>query len=127
MSTPSSTTIVRVYDHDAAFPEAAYRVLVDRLWPRGVAKADLHYDAWPKNVTPSPELRKWYGHDPDRWKEFRRRYRAELATGDAADALREILDASDGRPLVLLTAVKAVEQSAAEVLVEVIGQGDPAH
>jgi uncharacterized protein YeaO (DUF488 family) len=55
-----------------------YRVLVDRLWPRGVSKAALRLDAWEKEVAPSPALRKWFGHDPERWAEFKKRYRAEL-------------------------------------------------
>ena len=55
------------------------RILVDRLWPRGVSKAEARLDEWIKEVAPSTELRKWFGHDPERWAEFRRRYRAELA------------------------------------------------
>lgn len=61
-------------------------ILVDRLWPRGIAKRDLHYDHWFKDVAPSPELRQWWGHDPDTFDEFARRYRAELDAADAADA-----------------------------------------
>jgi uncharacterized protein YeaO (DUF488 family) len=55
-----------------------YRVLVDRVWPRGVSKADLDLDAWQKEIAPSSRLRKWFGHDPERWKEFQKRYFAEL-------------------------------------------------
>lgn len=55
------------------------RVLVDRLWPRGVSKIDASLDEWMKDVAPSAELRKWFGHDPERWQEFARRYRAELS------------------------------------------------
>ena len=55
------------------------RILVDRLWPRGVSKAKARLDEWFKEIAPSAELRTWFGHDPDRWDEFRRRYRAELA------------------------------------------------
>lgn len=117
--------IVRVYDHDAKVPEHAYRVLVDRLWPRGVAKADLEYDAWPKAVTPSTDLRKWYGHEPDRWEEFRRRYRDELMVDPAASALAEVVTSAGRHRIVLLTAVKAVDRSAAEVLAEVLSGDDP--
>ena len=60
-------------------PEDGVRVLVDRLWPRGVRKADAAIDRWAKEVAPSTELRRWFGHDPNRWREFRHRYRAELS------------------------------------------------
>lgn len=68
-----------------------YRVLVDRVWPRGVSKADIEIDEWAKEIAPSDGLRKWFGHDPERWDEFRRRYRDEL---DGAD---ELLDGLVGR------------------------------
>ena len=61
-------------------PEDGTRVLVDRLWPRGVRKAEAVIDCWLKEIAPSSELRRWFGHDPSRWKEFRRRYRAELSS-----------------------------------------------
>jgi len=65
-----------------------YRVLIDRLWPRGVSKARAHLDAWEKDIAPSAELRKWYGHNPAKWKEFQMRYRRELR----APAAKAILD-----------------------------------
>jgi uncharacterized protein YeaO (DUF488 family) len=68
--------IKRAYDEPAA--DDGTRVLVDRLWPRGLAKDKARIDFWAKEVTPSDALRKWYGHDPDKWQEFRRRYFAEL-------------------------------------------------
>lgn len=68
-----------------------YRVLVDRVWPRGVSKDDIGIDEWAKEIAPSDELRKWFGHDPERWDEFERRYRAEL--DDLDDAAGEALDA----------------------------------
>jgi uncharacterized protein YeaO (DUF488 family) len=64
-------------------PEDGVRVLVDRLWPRGVRKADAAIDRWTKEVAPSTELRRWFGHDPSRWEEFRHRYRAELSHNTA--------------------------------------------
>jgi uncharacterized protein YeaO (DUF488 family) len=64
--------------YDAAEATDGHRVLVERLWPRGVTKAKLRLDEWNKDVAPSPELRKWFGHDPERWPEFRRRYFTEL-------------------------------------------------
>ena len=66
------------------------RILVDRLWPRGLSKADAKIDNWPKNIAPSTELRKWFGHDPDRWYEFKRRYFAELES--KSDTVRALLD-----------------------------------
>jgi len=68
--------IKRVYDE--AECSDGFRVLVDRLWPRGLPKADAKVDLWVKQAAPSPELRKWFGHDPAKWTEFRRRYLAEL-------------------------------------------------
>lgn len=67
----------------AASPDDGLRILVERLWPRGISKQNAGIDLWLKDLAPSTELRRWYGHDPDRWPEFRRRYRAELeALGD---------------------------------------------
>jgi len=78
----------RVYDE--ASPEDGTRVLVDRLWPRGVSKEEASLDDWIKDVAPSNDLRKWYDHDPNRWSEFCRRYHAELDEKDeVVDDLRE--------------------------------------
>jgi len=68
--------IRRIYDE--AGPEDGTRILVDRLWPRGLSKEAAKVDQWARSISPSNELRKWYGHDPEKWKEFRRRYGAEL-------------------------------------------------
>ena len=68
-----------------------YRILVDRLWPRGISKEKAQIDLWLKSVAPSNELRKWFGHDPDRFAEFSERYRAELTTSGALDELRTVL------------------------------------
>lgn len=78
------------------------RLLVERLWPRGVKKSELHADAWIKDVAPSAELRTWYGHRPERWPEFRRRYQRELRTNEAAWA--PILAAAKRRTVTLLYA-----------------------
>lgn len=64
--------------YDPAEPDDGVRILVDRLWPRGLSKADAALDDWMKEIAPSTELRQWFGHDPERWPEFQRRYRAEL-------------------------------------------------
>ncbi|MEG6502198.1 MULTISPECIES: DUF488 domain-containing protein [unclassified Desulfovibrio] len=77
----------RVYDHD--LPAADMRVLVDRIWPRGIAKAAASWDVWLKDIAPSNELRQWFAHDRAKWKEFEKRYTAEL---DASEApLAELL------------------------------------
>ncbi len=97
------------------------RVLVDRLWPRGLAKGEAPFATWAKEVAPSSELRKWYGHVPERFQEFARRYRTELATSpgcDAIDALRQRARASD---VVLLTATKDLKCSGAAVLQTILG------
>lgn len=95
-------------------------MLVDRVWPRGVAKASLEHDAWCRDVAPSTDLRKWFGHDPDRFAEFRGRYVEELAAEPAASALESLrADAADAG-LTLLTATRDVEISHARVLADVI-------
>lgn len=78
----------RVYEPPT--DEDGLRILVDRLWPRGLKRADAAIDLWLKAIAPSPELRKWFAHDPDKWAEFRRRYRSELtAKADEIATLRE--------------------------------------
>ncbi|MEU6962437.1 DUF488 domain-containing protein [Streptomyces chrestomyceticus] len=110
----------RVYEA----PEAGdgVRVLVDRLWPRGVAKDAARLDEWCKDVAPSKELRTWYGHRAERYEEFAERYRAELAVSPAAEALGRLRDYAAAGPLTLLTATKDVELSHVAVLVEVLGE-----
>lgn len=109
--------IRRIYDGGAGAPDEL-RVLVDRLWPRGVARADAGLDEWMKDVAPSTELRRWYGHDPARFAEFARRYRAELGRPPAAAAVERLRDAARSRPVVLLTATRDVEHSGARVLLD---------
>ncbi|WP_022901749.1 DUF488 domain-containing protein [Humibacter albus] len=82
-----SFTIKRAYE--PASSDDGYRVLVDRLWPRGVSKESAHLDEWEKDVAPSDELRKWFGHDPAKFDEFRTRYLAELEDNPAVSALRQ--------------------------------------
>jgi uncharacterized protein YeaO (DUF488 family) len=106
----------RIYD-DPKGTKAEYRALVDRLWPRGVAKDSVRLDEWAKDAAPSTELRRWYGHDPERFGEFSRRYREELRGQPAAGASGALLDASRNHSaLVLLTATKDVDHSGATVL-----------
>src|SRR3990172_3213316 len=82
--------IKRAYDPPA--PEDGYRVLVDRLWPRGLTKEKLQTDAWLKDLAPSDELRRWFGHDRARWPEFRRRYLQELQGERQQELLRELAE-----------------------------------
>ena len=97
---------------------AGYRVLVDRLWPRGVAKAAARLDEWPRHLAPSAELRKWFGHDPARWDEFRVRYRGELAAqGEELARLRQV---ARRQKLILLYAAKSPDCNHALVLRDVL-------
>ncbi len=112
--------VVRVYEDPGRRPRE-HRVLVDRLWPRGVHKAALDADEWAKEVAPSTELRRWYGHDPARFDEFSRRYRAELEHDPGAPVVERLRAYACGRGrLVLLTATRDVEHSGAAVLTEVL-------
>jgi uncharacterized protein YeaO (DUF488 family) len=81
-------TTKRVYEPYS--PSDGYRVLVDRLWPRGLSKENAHVDLWAREIAPSTELRRWYEHDPAKWAEFQKRYRAELATPQAKATLAEL-------------------------------------
>jgi len=92
------------------------RVLVDRLWPRGVSKERAHLDDWCKDVAPSTELREWYGHIPDRFAEFSRRYLAELQDVDHSPAIDDLKSIAAKGTLTLLTAVKDPDISEAAVL-----------
>ncbi|MEV4596938.1 DUF488 family protein [Amycolatopsis sp. NPDC049253] len=113
--------IARVYDPPG--PDDGARVLVDRVWPRGLAKAKAALDDWCQAVAPSTELRKWYAHDPGRFAEFTRRYRAELtAPGPAADALAALRDRAAQGPLTLLTASRALDISQAAVLAQLLSE-----
>jgi uncharacterized protein YeaO (DUF488 family) len=77
--------------YEPAEPGDGRRVLVDRIWPRGVSKAEAHIDLWLKDVAPSTALRKWFGHEPERWTEFRERYRKELKDNPAVGELRQVM------------------------------------
>ncbi|VVM05389.1 hypothetical protein MAMC_00531 [Methylacidimicrobium cyclopophantes] len=104
--------IRRVYEAPAA--AEGYRVLVDRLWPRGISKEKLSIDSWEKELAPSAELRKWFGHDPSRWEEFSRRYRQELLP--KTDRLKELLRSAGSRGLTLLYSARDQEHNQAVVL-----------
>ncbi|MCV7319612.1 DUF488 domain-containing protein [Mycolicibacterium confluentis] len=110
--------IRRVYD--AVEPDEGRRVLVDRLWPRGIAKTDPRVGRWLKDVAPSTELRHWYGHDPAKFDEFEKRYLAELADGPEADALAELRRLANEGPLTLVTATKDLNLSHLIVLTRLL-------
>jgi uncharacterized protein YeaO (DUF488 family) len=98
------------------------RILVDRLWPRGLRKDAAHFHQWRKELSPTTELRQFYGHRPERFAEFRRRYRAELKRKEAAEAVAEVVDLARRRPVTLLTASKDLEHSEAAVLAQRMNQ-----
>lgn len=110
--------IKRVYDPaDAA---DGYRILVDRLWPRGLTKERAAVDEWLRDVAPSTELRHWFGHDPERWAEFKRRYHAELKKEPAAEALGHLRDVARQQRVTLLYGAQDMEHNNAVVLVELL-------
>ena len=96
------------------------RVLIDRLWPRGIAKATAPFDEWLKEVAPTTELRQWYGHDPAKFETFASRYRHELSTPPASEGLAHLGTLAAEGGVVLVTATRDVEHSAAEVLLDLL-------
>jgi uncharacterized protein YeaO (DUF488 family) len=108
----------RVYDEPE--PEDGTRVLVDRIWPRGLTKDKARLDQWFKQVAPSTELRKWYSHDPERFEEFGRRYREELKDAERAQGLKHLRELANSGTLTLLTATKHAKISEAAVLADLI-------
>lgn len=113
------TRIKRVYE--PADHSDGYRILVDRLWPRGLTKERAAVDEWLRDVAPSAELRRWFGHDPARWSEFKRRYRLELHEGPAATALRRLREVAAGQRVTLLYGARDVTHNHAVVLLELLG------
>ena len=112
-----ATTVIRIkraYDPPSA--DDGLRILIDRLWPRGMPKAKLKLDSWVKHLSPSNALRKWYQHDPEKFAEFRKRYTAELK--QEGEGLAELRAAVKGRTVTLLTATKDLDFSHATVLKE---------
>ena len=109
--------IKRVYDAPAAGD--GKRILVDRLWPRGVAKADAKIDFWAKGISPSNDLRKWYNHDPEKWEEFRDRYFAELDANP--DSVRELLEQLDTHTVTFLFSSKELRINNAVALKDFVG------
>ncbi len=118
MASRPDVRVRRVYDEPAG--DHGTRVLVDRIWPRGLTKAEADLAEWCKHVAPSTELRKWYGHDPAKFEEFVRRYRAELGQPERAAALQHLRDLAEHHPLTLLTATKHPDISEATVLADLL-------
>jgi uncharacterized protein YeaO (DUF488 family) len=111
----------RVYE--PASEDDGYRILVDRLWPRGISKDDARLDLWLRRIAPSDELREWYGHEVDKWPEFRERYRAELESH--RDLIGLLHDIEHHRGLVtLLFGAKDEAHNEANVLIEVLKESD---
>lgn len=113
-----SVRIRRVYE--APEPEDGVRVLVDRLWPRGLSKDAARVDEWPKGLTPSTELRRWYHADERSYEEFAERYEAELAAPEAAELVDHVRELADKGDVTLLTSSKSPERSHASVLARLL-------
>lgn len=118
MTSTPALQVRRVYD--APSPADGTRVLVDRIWPRGLSKERARLDEWCKQIAPSTELRQWYGHDPQRFSEFRHRYQRELTEPERAQALEHLRDLAAQGTLTLLTATKHTDISEAVVLADLI-------
>ncbi|MFO0836160.1 MAG: DUF488 family protein [Phycisphaerales bacterium] len=117
----TAVRLKRVYETPAAGD--GYRILVDRLWPRGLTKAAARVDLWMKDVAPSADLRRWFHADLDRWPEFRRRYKAELAAGAALEELRAIIrerSRREGGGVTLVFGARDPERNHALLLLEAL-------
>ena len=106
--------------YDSPDTKDGYRVLVDRLWPRGIKKEAAEIDQWLKEVAPSTKLRTWFGHDPAKWKEFKKRYREELKDNEAWDDLQALAKAKN--KITLVYGAKDEEHNQAVVLEELLGE-----
>jgi uncharacterized protein YeaO (DUF488 family) len=113
--------VSRIYDEPSRLDGT--RVLVDRIWPRGVSKDKAALDDWCKQIAPSTHLRTWYAHDPKKFDEFNRRYRAELQQPERAEVLRYLRGLAKDETLTLLTATKRADISEAAVLADLINGG----
>lgn len=112
--------VKRAYDEPA--PDDGMRILIDRLWPRGISKERARIDLWLKEVAPSQELRAWFGHDPEKFAEFRQRYEAELASGQAYKALTTLRDLARHGPITLVFAARDAEHANVRVLQDLLTQ-----
>ncbi len=106
--------------YDAPESDDGKRILVDGIWPRGVSKEDAKIDEWRRDLTVSADLRKWYGHDPAKWEEFKRRFHQELVDNNKIDDLRKLAEQAKHENVTLIFGAKDVEHSNAEYLRELI-------
>jgi uncharacterized protein YeaO (DUF488 family) len=116
--TRGKVRVRRIYEEPT--PADGTRVLVDRIWPRGMSKTRARLDQWCKEIAPSTELRKWYHHDPARFEEFTRRYRDELTDSQQAAALKDLRNLAKHDTLTLLTATTDINISEAAVLADLV-------
>jgi uncharacterized protein YeaO (DUF488 family) len=114
----TTVAIKRVYEPYAV--SDGYRVLVDRLWPRGLSKAKAHLDAWEKDVAPSDKLRLWYAHDPAKWPEFQKRYKQELRARKAKAVLETLVQRAETSHVTLVYSSRASNISNATVLAHLL-------
>jgi uncharacterized protein YeaO (DUF488 family) len=108
----------RAYDDPG--PDDGYRVLVDRVWPRGRTKAELRLDQWARDLGPSTELRRWFGHDPAKWPEFQRRYEAELAEPERARVLDDLAEIARDGTVTIVYGARDREHNQAQVIADEI-------
>ncbi|SFA97452.1 Uncharacterized conserved protein YeaO, DUF488 family [Lentibacillus halodurans] len=115
-----AVNIKRIYDQTEQ--KDGIRVLVDRVWPRGISKDDAQLDYWLKELGPSTDLRKWFGHDPDRYDVFKQKYKAELEKGQQQEALQKLKDLTrkHNKQLTLLFSAKDEQHNQARVLKEIL-------
>jgi uncharacterized protein YeaO (DUF488 family) len=113
-----SVKLKRAYESPAR--NDGHRYLVERLWPRGVSKDALKLTAWLKELAPSTELRRWYGHEPTRWREFAHRYEAELEAPEKQESLARLAGEAGGSDVTLVFATKDAEHSGARVLKDLL-------
>jgi uncharacterized protein YeaO (DUF488 family) len=116
-------SIRRAYEEPS--DDDGYRVLVDRLWPRGRSKGSLKLDQWARELAPTDELRKWFGHDPKHWEVFQQRYRSELGAADQLEQMQLLLANAAGRPITLVYGAKDEQHNQALVLQEVMSKLQP--
>jgi uncharacterized protein YeaO (DUF488 family) len=114
----SVISIRRAYETPS--DDDGYRVLVDRLWPRGRSKGSLKLDQWARELAPTDELRKWFGHDPEHWEVFQQRYRSELGAADKLEQMQLLLVKAAGRAITLVYGAKDEQHNQALVLREVM-------
>ncbi len=111
--------VKRIYEPKSK--DDGYRVFVERLWPRGFTKERARLDLWLKDIAPSQELRKWYSHDPEKWNEFKRRYKAELENNEALAELKKII--KEKKNVDLIYAASDPERNSAVIIKELIEKG----